>query len=50
MPDRIRYKTKIIIIGAGQAGLSAAYHLKKLGLEIGADFIVLDAASAAGGA
>ena len=50
MPDRIRYKTKIMVIGAGQAGLSAAYHLKKLGLEIGPDFIVLDAASAAGGA
>ncbi|WP_342083590.1 NAD(P)-binding domain-containing protein [Dyadobacter sp. OTU695] len=50
MPDRIRYKTKIIVIGAGQAGLSAAYHLKRLGLEIGPDFIILDAASAAGGA
>ncbi|TLU97261.1 NAD(P)-binding domain-containing protein [Dyadobacter luticola] len=50
MPDKIRYKTKIVVIGAGQAGLSAAYHLKKLGLEIGPDFIVLDAAPSAGGA
>ncbi|WP_026631086.1 NAD(P)-binding domain-containing protein [Dyadobacter alkalitolerans] len=50
MSDKIRYKTKIIVIGAGQAGLSAAYHLKKLGLAIGPDFIVLDAAPSAGGA
>ncbi|MFC6194577.1 hypothetical protein ACFP1I_23380 [Dyadobacter subterraneus] len=41
MADKIRYKTKIVIIGAGQAGLSAAYHLKKLGLSIGPDFVVL---------
>ena len=39
-----------MVIGAGQAGLSAAYQLKRLGLEIGPDFIVLDAASATGGA
>lgn len=50
MPDRIRYKTKIVVIGAGQAGLSAAYHLLKLGLAIGPDFFVLDAAPSAGGA
>ena len=50
MAVKIRYKTKIIIIGAGQAGLSAAYHLKKMGMEIGPDFIVLDGASQAGGA
>ncbi|MBE9461999.1 NAD(P)-binding domain-containing protein [Dyadobacter subterraneus] len=50
MPDKIRYKTKIAVIGAGQAGLSAAYHLKKLGLAIGPDFIILDAAPSAGGA
>lgn len=50
MPDKIRYKTKVVVIGAGQAGLSAAYHLKKLGLSIGPDFIVLDAAPSPGGA
>lgn len=48
--NNIRYKTKIVVIGAGQAGLSAAYHLKKLGLEIGPDFIVLDEAPHPGGA
>lgn len=50
MVHAIRYKTKIAVIGAGQAGLSAAYHLKKLGLEIGRDFIVLDEAPGPGGA
>lgn len=46
----IRYKTKIAVIGAGQAGLSAAYYLKKLGWKIGPDFIVIDEAPKAGGA
>lgn len=50
MANKVRYKTKIAVIGAGQAGLSAAYHLKKLGLEIGRDFIVLDEAPNPGGA
>src|SRR5690554_4550197 len=50
MAAKIRYKTRIAIIGAGQAGLSAGYHLKKMGLEIGRDFILLDAAPRAGGA
>lgn len=50
MAVKIRYKTKIAIIGAGQAGLSAGYHLKKMGMEIGPDFIMLDEASQAGGA
>ena len=35
-----------VVIGAGQAGLSASYHLKRLGL----DHVVLDANPAAGGA
>ena len=50
MAVKIRYKTKIAIIGAGQAGLSTAYHLKKMGWEIGSDFIILDGAAHAGGA
>jgi len=50
MVKNIRYKTKIAVIGAGQAGLSSAYHLKKLGLQIGGDFIILDESPAPGGA
>lgn len=50
MAGNIRYKTKIAIIGAGQAGLSAAYHLLQLGLKTGTDFIILDEAPQAGGA
>jgi cation diffusion facilitator CzcD-associated flavoprotein CzcO len=50
MINKIRYKTKIAVIGAGQAGLSAAYYLKKLGLNIGPDFIILDEAPGPGGA
>ncbi|MFD2966395.1 NAD(P)-binding domain-containing protein [Sphingobacterium bambusae] len=50
MINNIRFKTKIIVIGAGQAGLSAAYHLKRAGMKIGPDFIILDDAPSAGGA
>lgn len=39
----------IAVIGAGQAGLSAAYHLARRGLT-GADFVVLDANEGPGGA
>lgn len=43
-------KLDIVVIGAGQAGLSSAYHLKMLGLTPGRDFIVLDGESGPGGA
>ena len=39
-----------IVIGAGQAGLSTAFHLSRRGLRPGRDFVVLDANSAPGGA
>jgi cation diffusion facilitator CzcD-associated flavoprotein CzcO len=42
-------KFKVVVIGAGQAGLSSAYHLKKLGLA-NRDFLVLDQSPQAGGA
>lgn len=48
-PD-IFYKVDIVVIGAGQAGLSAAYHLKKLGIAAGKGFVVLDDEFAPGGA
>ena len=34
-----RVRVDVIVVGAGQAGLSVGYHLKKLGLE----FLILDA-------
>lgn len=40
----------IVIIGAGQAGLSAAHYLWRDGLVAGKDFIVLDAGRGPGGA
>lgn len=47
---RLAVKTDIVVIGAGQAGLSAAYHLHRRGLPKGRGFIVLDQAPQAGGA
>ncbi|VTP96324.1 NAD(P)-binding domain-containing protein [Sphingobacterium daejeonense] len=46
----IFYKVDIVVIGAGQAGLSAAYYLKKEGIEPGKGFVVLDDEIGAGGA
>ncbi|MFE3515158.1 NAD(P)-binding domain-containing protein [Streptomyces sp. NPDC059166] len=40
----------VVVIGAGQAGLSAAYHLRRTGLRPNRDFVVLDHAPAPGGA
>lgn len=39
-------RTQVVVIGGGQAGLAAGYHLRRLGL----DFVILDAQAAAGGA
>ncbi|WP_291406353.1 NAD(P)-binding domain-containing protein [Devosia sp.] len=47
---RAALKLDIAVIGAGQAGLSSAYHLKQLGFVPGTDFLVLDRAPEAGGA
>lgn len=47
---KIAVKTEIVVIGAGQAGLSSAYHLKQRGLESGRGFLVLDSEMQAGGA
>ena len=43
-------KTDIVVIGAGQAGLSSAYHLSKLGIEPGKGYLILDKSPEAGGA
>ncbi|MGX1560105.1 ArsO family NAD(P)H-dependent flavin-containing monooxygenase [Streptomyces sp. NPDC055506] len=38
--------TQVVIVGGGQAGLAAGYHLRRLGL----DFVILDAQAGPGGA
>ncbi|HEV7719252.1 MAG TPA: NAD(P)-binding domain-containing protein [Arsenicitalea sp.] len=47
---RIALKVDVVVIGAGQAGLSSAYHLQKLGLPSERGFVVLDQSPQAGGA
>src|SRR3954466_11572435 len=46
----VRLRTDIVVIGAGQAGLSSAYHLKRRGLAPNKGFVVLDQSPNAGGA
>ena len=46
----IALKARIVVIGGGQAGLSAAYHLKRLGLTPHKGFVVLDGSPGPGGA
>jgi cation diffusion facilitator CzcD-associated flavoprotein CzcO len=41
---------QVVVIGAGQAGLAAAYHLARRGLAPGSDFVVLDSNEGPGGA
>jgi cation diffusion facilitator CzcD-associated flavoprotein CzcO len=48
-PER-HASTRVVIIGAGQAGLAVAYFLRRAGLEVGDDFLVLDAGPRTGGA
>ena len=43
-------KTDVVVIGAGQAGLSSAYFLRRAGFAPGTGFVVLDGNSAPGGA
>lgn len=47
---QIFYKVDIVIIGAGQAGLSSAYHLKRMGIKTWTGFVVLDDEFGPGGA
>ncbi|RSN62086.1 pyridine nucleotide-disulfide oxidoreductase [Streptomyces sp. WAC 04229] len=43
-------EVQVVVIGAGQAGLAAAYHLRRTGFEPERDFVVLDHAPGPGGA
>jgi cation diffusion facilitator CzcD-associated flavoprotein CzcO len=47
---RVALKTDIVVIGAGQAGLSSAYHLMRRGLVPNRGFVVLDQSPQPGGA
>ena len=47
---RIAVKVDVVVIGAGQAGLSSAYHLRQSGLIPDKDFVVLDRSPGPGGA
>lgn len=46
----VALKTAVVVIGAGQAGLSAAYHLRQRGLAPNRGFVVLDRNPVPGGA
>jgi cation diffusion facilitator CzcD-associated flavoprotein CzcO len=46
----VRLKSDIAVIGAGQAGLSSAYHLQRRGITPVKGFIVLDSSASPGGA
>ena len=50
MARSVSLKTEIVVIGAGQAGLSSAYHLKRRGLAPVKGFVILDQSPTAGGA
>jgi len=42
----MKWHVDVVVIGGGQAGLAAGYHLRRRGL----DFVVLDAQATPGGA
>lgn len=48
--DTMPAQTKVVVVGAGQAGLSVSYYLQRFGLEAGTDFVVLDRGPGPGGA
>lgn len=47
---KVALKVDIVVIGAGQAGLSSAYHLRRLGLVPDKDFLIFDQSPQPGGA
>jgi hypothetical protein len=42
--------TSVVVIGAGQAGLSVGFYLQRLGLDAGNEFVLLDRGPSTGGA
>ncbi|MEA9984579.1 MULTISPECIES: FAD-dependent oxidoreductase [Subtercola] len=49
-PATLPRSARVVIVGAGQAGLSVAYHLRRRGLTPGTDLVLLDRGPGAGGA
>lgn len=45
-----RRRVRVVVIGAGQSGLAVAYHLGRVGLRRGEEFVVLDGDVGPGGA
>ncbi|CAL2064521.1 MULTISPECIES: NAD(P)-binding domain-containing protein [Streptomyces] len=43
-------EVEVVVVGAGQAGLAGAYHVRRAGFEPDRDFVVLDRSPAPGGA
>src|SRR5690606_287353 len=50
IPVGVETEVEVAVIGAGQAGLSSAYFLRRSGLEPATDFVVLDRNRGPGGA
>lgn len=51
MEDAAAYReVDVVVIGAGQAGLSTAFHLRRIGFEPERDFVIVDSGSRPGGA
>jgi cation diffusion facilitator CzcD-associated flavoprotein CzcO len=50
MSESVPADAQVVVVGAGQAGLSVAFHLRRLGLVPGEDFVILDRGPSTGGA
>jgi cation diffusion facilitator CzcD-associated flavoprotein CzcO len=50
LPTNLPSTARVVVVGAGQAGLSVAYHLQRRGLRPGSDLLVLDRGPGTGGA
>lgn len=50
MSENVPAEAPVVVVGAGQAGLSVAFHLRRLGLVPGEDFLILDRGPGTGGA
>ncbi|UYQ60804.1 NAD(P)/FAD-dependent oxidoreductase [Streptomyces peucetius] len=50
MNDFVAREVDVVVVGAGQAGLSGAHHLRRAGLVPDRDFVVLDHSPRPGGA